>query len=186
VLGEGADRVVKRAGAMVGDEGECGSPARPGAVDPRVRRDGDEARERLGVIAHVAGENAQAEHRRRALARDRRLSGGVRLGHLCRRIRGRRGRDRLGVAQSAEEAPALVERGRMRADDADLPVLERLAGDEVVADRDGRLGDDRERRLVQQVVRLRDRADQGVLDREHTVGDLSRDGRPNDVLERLQ
>ena len=53
-----------------------------------------------------------------------------------------------------EEAPALVERDRVRADLAD--VLERhLRGpDEAVVDRQDRLGDDRQRGVVEQVVRL--------------------------------
>ena len=59
-------------------------------------------------------------------------------------------------------------------DDADVLQLDGSRADEVVADRDRRLGDDRDGRLVEQVVRLVDRPGERALDRQHAVRHLAR------------
>ena len=58
--------------------------------------------------------------------------------------------------------------------------------DEAVADAERRLGDDRERVLVEQVVRLGDRAGERALDRQHAEVDLAARGRLGDGEEARQ
>ena len=53
MAGERLERVVEGAGPVVGGERERRSPLPVAPIEPRVRRDGDEARERLGVVADV-------------------------------------------------------------------------------------------------------------------------------------
>ena len=157
---------------MVGDERERGAPARR-AVDARVRRDADEARERR-VVADVARDHVQAEPRRRLCARDRGLGRVVRLGHLARRVGGRRG--------GMQRTPSACTRSRhwSKATGFERSVLhlgdlDRAPREQAVDDRQRHLGDDRQRRLVEQVVRLGDRAVERVLDRQHAERDLGRD-----------
>ena len=54
---------------------------------------------------------------------------------------------------------------------ANVRELDAAWPDEAVVDRDDRLGHDRERRLVEQIVGLGDRADERALDGENAVGD---------------
>ena len=65
-------------------------------------------------------------------------------------------------------------------------VLERHGrrADEAVPDREDRLGDDRERRVVEQVVGLVHRPDERALDREDAVRAGARGDRVDDALER--
>ena len=162
---ERLDRAVERAGPVVGDEREGRPPGFALMVDPRMRGDRDETREGFGVVAHVMLDHLQAVDRGGPLAGDRGFPGRVRLGDLRGGIGSRGGRDRADPVQPPQQLPALLERDGVGANDADLALRERPAGDEMVADRNGRLGDDRERRVVEQVVRLGDGPGQRVLDR---------------------
>ena len=72
-----------------------------------------------------------------------------------------------------EQPAALVERGRMRAHDADLLERDILRPYEAVADRQHGLARDRERRLVEEVVRLVDGAGERALDRKDAEGDFA-------------
>ena len=74
----------------------------------------------------------------------------------------------------------------MRVDLADLLELDRPGPDETVIDGQDRLRDDRERRLVEEVVRLGDGADERALDREDAVGDTAGGDRFGHVGERRQ
>ena len=103
--------------------------------------------------------------------------GSLRLGDLGGGLGGRRRGDRLHARQRAQQLAALLERDRVRLDDADVLERERLARDEVVPDRDRRLGDDRDRRLVEQVVRLVHGPGERALDRQHAVRHLALDRR---------
>ncbi len=185
---ERAERAVERPRRVVGHERERGSELAVAAVsvEPRPGREQREARVRLGMVADAVREHVEAVGDGRALARDRRLVRVAALGDVLRRIRGRRGRDRLRVRHRGEQDTALVERDRVRVDDPDL--LERRPGpaDELVVDRQHRLADDRERRVVEQVVRLRDRTGERALDREHAVLDLARGDRLRDGAEARQ
>ena len=58
--------------------------------------------------------------------------------------------------------------------------------DEAVVHGQDRLGDDRERRLVEEVVRLCNRPDEGALDREHPERDTAGDDRVDHVREGRQ
>ncbi len=84
-----------------------------------------------------------------------------------------------------EQRPALLERDRVRTDDADLLERDRLARDEEVPDRERRLRDDRDRRVEEQVVRLRDGSRERALDRQHAVRGPALDGGPDDLGERV-
>ena len=77
------------------------------------------------------------------------------------------GRRRPGRSEASGPRPAAI--GALRS--------------ETVDDRQRHLGDDRERRLVEQVVRLADRAVEGVLDRQHAERHLARDRRLDDRQE---
>ena len=90
----------------------------------------------------------------------------------------RRRRDDRRAGIDGEQLAALLERDRVRVDDADVLERERLARDEVVPDRERGLGDDRERRLVEQVVRLVHRTGERALDRQHAVRHLARSPSP--------
>ena len=72
----------------------------------------------------------------------------------------------------------------MRVDLAHVRERDLRRADEAVVDRQNRLGHDRERRLVEQVVRLGDRPDERALDREDAVRHASRGDRVDDVRER--
>ena len=86
-------------------------------------------------------------------------SGSPRSATSCRGVGGRRRGDGGRPGHGCEQAPALVERGRVRADDADRARAARARGpDEAVPDGEDGLAGDRERRVVQEVVRLVDRA----------------------------
>ena len=168
---ERLDRAMERAGLVVGDERERSPPRLAVDVEANEVADRHEARVRLRVVADVFGDHRQPVQRGRALACDRRL-GRVAVGRDLRSsVTGRGRRDGRRPRHVREQPPALVERDRMRAHDADL--LERHVGDahEAVADRQDGLGRDRERRAVQQVVRLGDGAGERALDREHAERD---------------
>ena len=62
----------------------------------------------------------------------------------------------------------------MRPDDADLLERDRFGRGEAMPDRQHRLADDRERPVVEQVVRLGNRARERALDRENAVAGLGR------------
>ena len=74
----------------------------------------------------------------------------------------------------------------MRADGRDLVEGSVLDPDEAMADAERGLGDDRQRVLVQQVVRLVDRAGERALDRQDAEVDLPLDGRFGDGEEARQ
>ena len=167
-LGERRDRRVQRARAMVGDERERRPRIVAAGAEPRVRRDRDEARER-GAVADVVAERDEPVERRRLDAGDRDRGGIPGLRRLARGVRRRRRRHGDRVRQPVEEPPALLERGRVRAHDADLVERDLLPREQAVPDRQHGLGDDRDRPLVQQVVRLVHRAHERALDRQHAV-----------------
>ena len=125
------------------------------------------------MIAHIPRDDRQPVHACGPFARDRGLSRVAPLGDLGGRIGGRGRRDRGRPGHRREQAAALVEGGRMGADDADLVERNVLRPDQAVADRQDGLARDRERRLIEEVVRLVDRAGQRALDREDAEGDLS-------------
>jgi hypothetical protein len=106
------------------------------------------------VVADVAGDNCEAVLFRGSLARDRRLRRIAFLRDVRGGIRGRRRCDGRRPRHCREEPAALVERNRVRMDDADL--LQRHLGgtDDAVADPQDGLAVDRERRLEEEVVRL--------------------------------
>ena len=132
------------------------------------------------MVADVAGDHGEAVHRGRALAGDRGLGGIAVLGDLVGRVRGRRRRDRGRPRHRGEEPPALVERGRVRADDLDLLERHRGRANEAVADRQDRLAGDRERRVVEQVVRLVHRPGERALDGQDAERDVAVGGRLDD------
>ena len=161
---ERLDRPVERAGLVVGDERERRPPGLSVHVEAHVGRDRDEARERLGVVTDVLGDHLEPVETRRPLAGDGDLSGIALLGDVRRRVGGRRRRDRGCAGHRGEEHAALVERDGVGVDGPDLRERHLLRPDEEVADRDDRLARDGERRVVEQVVRLRDGADERALD----------------------
>ena len=119
VAGERLDRAVERARAVVGLERERDPPV--GALaELRPVRDRDEAGEGLRVVADVGREHDEPVQRRRSLARDRDLGRVGVARHLGGGVGGRAGCDRRRRRQRGEQAPALVERDRVRADDPDL------------------------------------------------------------------
>ena len=186
MTGERLDGAVQRPGLMVGDERERGAPRLAVQIEADEVADRHEARVRLGVIAHVCGDHGQPVERRRALARDRSFGRvAVRRDLSCRVARRGRG-DRRRPRHLREELPALVEGDGMRADDANLLERDALGGHEQVADRKHGLRRDRERRAVQQVVRLGDRARQRALDRQHAERDRAARRRLDDRVERRQ
>src|SRR5712692_5413853 len=99
-----------------------------------MRGDRDEAREGFGMVSHVMCDHLQVVDRRCPLAGDRSLSGRARLGDLRSGIGGCGRCNRTDPVQPAEEPPALLECDGVRANDADLALLEWPAGDEMVAD----------------------------------------------------
>ena len=98
-------------------------------------RDGDEAGVRLGMVADVAGDHGEAVHGRRPLAGDRRL--GRVLPSATSWAASAVVAAAIAVAHGmrGEEPPALVERGRVRANDADLLQRDERRADEAVANR---------------------------------------------------
>ena len=80
------------------------------AVEPRVGRDRDEARVRLGMVADIAGDDCEPVQLRGALARDRGLGRVALLRDGAGRVRGRRRRDRRRSA--AERGAAGTGRAR--------------------------------------------------------------------------
>jgi hypothetical protein len=72
----------------------------------------------------------------------------------------------------------------VRADLADVLERDRGRPDERVVDREDRLGDDRERRVVEQVVCLVHGSGERALDRQHAVRRAPRAHRLDDVDER--
>ena len=107
-------------------------------------------------------------------------------GHDGGCVTGRGRGDRDGVGERRQQPAALVERDRVRVDLADLGERDHGGADEAVVHGQDRLRDDRERRLVEQVVRLGDRADERALDREDAVGDAAGGDGLDDVGERRQ
>ncbi len=180
---ERLDRAVERARLVIGHEREGGAPGRTVRVQPHVVRDGDEARVRLGVVAHVAQYHGEPVQTGSALARYRDLGRIPVLGDLSGCVGGRRSRDPGRPRHGREQLPALIERDRVRADDPD--VLERKRGrpDEVVPDRQHGLRADRERGVVEEVVRLVHRARERALDREDAEQHRSVGGRFGDCRE---
>src|SRR4029077_19577659 len=72
---------------------------------------------------------------------------------------------------------ALIESARVRSDEPDVAQRDALRSEERVSDRKHRLGDDRERILVQQVMSLGDRSGKRALDRQYPLcADRARDG----------
>ena len=165
--GERLDRAVERSRLVVGDEREGGSPRLPVHVEAHVGRNGDEARERLGVVADVLRDHLEPVETRRPLARDRDLPGIAVLGDVRGRVGGRRRRDRGCVRHRCEEHAALVERDRVGVDGPYLRERDLLGPDEEVPDRENRLADDREGRVVEEVVRLGDGARERALDGQY-------------------
>lgn len=162
---------MQRAGAMVRLEREGRAPLSVPAIEARV---GSERRE-PGVrrmVADVVGEDDERMRPCRAQARDRDDTRIAEPRDGLRRVGGggsdHRGRPR----QVGEETSALVERDRMRADLAHLLERNLRRADKRVADREDRLGDDRERAVVEQVVRLVHRPHERALDRQDAVGAL--------------
>ena len=161
VPGERLERVEEGSRAVVGREGERRPPAAVAPVEPGVGRNRDEAGEGLGMVADVGVDDRQAVDLRRSIARDRDDGRIGQLRHDRRRVaRGRRG-NRERVRERADQLPALIERHRMRVDLAHLRERDVRRPDEAMVDGQNRLGHDRERRLVEQVVRLGDRARRG-------------------------
>ena len=138
---------------MVGLERERGAPFAVTPVEPGVRRERREAR--VGrVVSDVVREHDERVQARGPSARDRDDRLVPELGDRCRRIAGRRGDDGRRPRHGREELPALVERDRVGADLAHVLERHGRRADEAMPDREDRLGDDRERRVVEQVVRL--------------------------------
>src|SRR3712207_2699024 len=96
------------------------------------------------------------------------------------------GAEREHTDGETSQATALAEGGGIRADDANLLQRDGLHADEAVPDRKDRLTGDGERRLVEQVVCLRNRAREGALDREDAEGDVAGRGRLRDGREARQ
>ena len=113
------DRAVERSGPVVGDEGERGPPLALRRVESRVRRDRDETRVRLRVVADVACDHRQPVEPGRTLARDRGDGRVAELGDLRRGVGRGPGGQRPRLRHRREQLPALVERDRVRADLAD-------------------------------------------------------------------
>ena len=98
------------AGAVVGRERECRPPAAVAPVEPGVRRDRDEAREGLRMVADVVVDDRQPVEPRGAIARDRHDGRVRQLRDHGGCLSGRRGGDRERTGQRCEELAALVER----------------------------------------------------------------------------
>jgi hypothetical protein len=88
------------------------------------------------------------------------------LGDLARGVGGRRSRDKTDV-ERAQQIAALVERRRMRTNRRRPGEVRSGDAEDAVPNRERRLADDRQRRLVEQVMRLGDRAGERALDRQH-------------------
>ena len=125
-------------------------------VEPHVGRDGDEARERLRVVADVVGDDGEPVQARGALARDRDLRRIAVLGDVRGRVGGRRGRDRgrSGIAASSMRHWSSATGCEWTARTCSSGTSARP--DEEVPDREDGLAGDRERRVVEEVVRLGD------------------------------
>ena len=168
---ERLDRAMERTRAVVGRRTSAPSASSPWRRSSRVY--GASAAKRVyasGWSPTFVVDDGQPVDPRRALARDRddrRVAELPRPPPRRHPSSARRPRSRLG--QRGEQLAALVERHRVRADLADVGERDRRRPDEAVVDRQDRLGDDRERRVVQQVVRLVDGPDERALDREHAV-----------------
>jgi hypothetical protein len=171
---ERLDRSVERAGLVIRDEREGGAPRLAVHVEAHVRGHGDEARERLRVISDVRGDHRQPVQSRRTLARDGDLGRVAALRDVGRGI-GRRGRcDCRRPGHGREQPAALVERDRVRVDGSDPVERDLGRADEEVSDGQDRLAGDRERRVVEQVVCLRNRTDERALDRQDADVDRAR------------
>ena len=180
---ERLDRRVERARAVVRLERERRAPFAVAPVEPRVGRERGEARVRR-VVADVVGDHDERVHPRGAVARDRDDGRIAELRDRGRGVARRGGDDRRRPRHRGEELAALVERDGMRADLAHVVERDRGGPDEAMADREDRLGDDRERGVVQEVVRLVHGPDERALDREHAVRAGAGGDRLDDVLER--
>ena len=90
----------------------------------------------------------------------------------------------IACGHARQQPAALVETHRVGADLADVLQRDRLDRDEAVLHAHDRLGDDGERRVVEQIVGLVDRPGQRALDRQHTVGAVAVRHRRDDVAER--
>ena len=168
---------------MVGLERQRRAPRPVAAVEPGVGGERGEARVR-GMVADVVGEDRERVHPRRTAARDRddRRVADLRDGRGG--VARRRSDHRRRPGHRRQQPTALVERYRVGADLADVVERDRLRADEAVADRQDRLRDDRQRRVVEEVVGLGYRPDEGALDGEHAVGALARGHCLDDPLER--
>ena len=164
---ERLDRAVERARLVVGDERERRPPRLAVHVEPHVGRDRDEARVRLGVVADVLGDHGEAVQASGALARDRDLRRIAVLGDVRGRVGGRRRRRSRSPTASRRAACGT---GRARPD-ASARRASLRAGPLPAPTRKWRIGQhglagDRERRVVEEVVRLGDRAGERALDRQ--------------------
>src|SRR5947208_13995547 len=91
VLRERLERAVKCPGLVVGDERERRPPALSLPVEPRVRRERDEAGARLRMVADVARDHREYVQLSCALARARGLSGNAVPGDMAISILRRHG-----------------------------------------------------------------------------------------------
>ncbi len=174
MAGEGLERMEEGAGSVMRGERERRSPGAVPPVEACVRRDGDEPRERLGVITDVSVDDREAVDSRGTIARDRddgRIAEG---GDDGRSLGCRRSGDRHGIRERPQELSTLIERDRVGMNLAHLGQLDQGRPDEAVVHRQDRLGHDRECRLVEKVVRLRDGPDERALDGENAVGHAPR------------
>ena len=183
MAGERLDRVVERARAVVRGEGERRPPARRRAG--RAACTGATETKRVyasGWSPTLASMTVSPLILRRPLARDRDDRRVAELRHRSRRRRPSSARRRRSPRASRRAASG-TGRAPPGASGSRAPPRAAMLrrADEAVADREDRLGDDRERRLVQQVVRLGDGPDERALDREHAVRHAPADDRVDDV-----
>jgi len=166
--------ICSRARPVVGDERERRAKRRAVPVDARPGGDRDEARVRLRVVADVGLEDGEPVQLSRSLARDRGFPFGPAFSDVLCSVRRRRHRDHGRVREPREQLAALVERHRVRVDDPHLLRRELRRPEQEVPDRQHGLAHDREWRIPEQIVCLRDGPDKRALDRQHAVLDLAR------------
>ena len=149
-----------------------------------MRGDGDEPGVVLGVVGHVVEEHHQTVFVGRTPRRDRRLAlvsalghpagcGWCRLCHLRQRVGNRR-----------QKPAALRQGGGMGVDPREGVDVRPREANQTMWDWDHGLGDDRQRGMCQQVVRLRYRPGERVLDWEHADGGLTTSDSTHHVGER--
>ena len=184
---ERLDRPVERARRVVGDERERGPPFLGLPVDARVRRDA-----RRSACTPRDG--------RRRRRRSRSARGAVRPARWrSPPASGRRSSATCRAASAVVAAAIAVAHGipatsaRHWSSATGCERITRISSsgtsptrDEAVPDAQCRLGHDRERVLVEQVVRLGDRAGERALDRQHAEVDLAARRRLDDREEARQ